>query len=68
MADETVLICPQGAETAPISHGATGYEAWHHHASGHWLVRVPTWTVPHFRSSGAGFVVAPDELQAEQPP
>jgi hypothetical protein len=39
-----------------------------HHATGHWLVRVPAWTARYFCSSGAGLVVAPDELQAEQPP
>jgi len=38
-----VLICPPGAESAPISHGATNYEPYREHgrAGGAWLVEVP---------------------------
>lgn len=66
--DGVVLICPPGSEQAPISMGPDGYWAWRHHASNHWLVRVPAWTVEYFCHRGAGFVVAPDELQREEPP
>jgi hypothetical protein len=66
--DGVVLICPPGSEQAPISHGPDGYWAWHHQETNHWLVRVPAWTVEYFCHRGAGFVVAPDELQREEPP
>ncbi len=37
------LVCPPGAESAPISHGAEGFEAYreHGHGGGRWLVDVP---------------------------
>ena len=38
-----VLVCPPGAELAPISHGAVAFEPWREHgrAGGLWLVEVP---------------------------
>ena len=36
------LVCPSGAESAPISHGETAYRAYRvHKASDVWLVDVP---------------------------
>ena len=36
------LVCPPGAESAPISHGETAYRAYRvHKASDVWLVDVP---------------------------
>lgn len=40
--DFVTLVCPPGAELAPISHGAIGYEAYRELGrSGLWLVDVP---------------------------
>jgi hypothetical protein len=33
-----------------------------------WLVRVPGHIYRHFTDSGAGFALAPDELQSRLPP
>jgi len=67
MADDTVvLVCPAGSQDAAISEGTTSYECWHHHASGHWLTRVPM-TVAQHLCFNAGFYKAPDALQGERP-
>jgi hypothetical protein len=52
--------------TAPISHGPTGYEAWHDHELNLWLVRVPEHAAPHF-CQGAGFY-APGFVRDRRPP
>jgi predicted phosphoadenosine phosphosulfate sulfurtransferase len=59
------LICPPGAEQGAISQGATSWEPWHDHASGKWLVRVPSEVARHF-TWNAGFYLAPPELQSKQ--
>jgi hypothetical protein len=65
--DLIVLVCPSGAEQAPISEGTVGYEAFHHHASGHWLVAVPEEAARHFCGGVGGFYRAPPELQHLRP-
>jgi hypothetical protein len=66
---DVVLICPTGVESGmPPAHGSQSYEPWHHHASGQWLIRCDDVAARYFCWSGAGFRLAPDELQGEQPP
>jgi hypothetical protein len=50
------LICPPGAETAPISHGALAWEAYRESGPGRgrWLVDVPG-EVAHFLCWNGGF-------------
>jgi hypothetical protein len=62
-----VLVCPSGAEQAPISEGTVGYEAFHHHAAGCWLVAVPEPAAGHFCAGVAGFYRAPAALQHLRP-
>ena len=57
-ADYVVLICPPGAEAAPISHGPVSYQAFPEepgNAHSRWLVRVPRFAAYHFCRVG-GFV------------
>jgi hypothetical protein len=63
--DLVVLVCPSGAEQAPISEGTTGYEAFH--AAGCWLVAVPAAAAGHFCGGVAGFYRAPAEMQHLRP-
>ena len=56
-----------GAELAPISEGTVGYEAFHHHAAGCWLVAVPEPAAGHFCAGVAGFYRAPAALQHLRP-
>jgi hypothetical protein len=67
MADDdfVTLVCPSGAELAPISHGVVSYEPWHDHTHNLWLVRVPMAAATHFCWNG-GFYKAPDALQGER--
>jgi hypothetical protein len=56
------LIAPPGAQDAPVSFGATGYQCFPETPGdprSRWLVRVPAYTVQHFLGVG-GFVVLPD--------
>ena len=48
--DWMILVCPAGAETAPISHGTTAYEAYRediHSPHSRWLVAVPRYVAVH---------------------
>jgi hypothetical protein len=51
------LVCPVGAESAPVSHGSDGFEAFREHGPGwgRWLVDVPAAAAAHFCRTG-GFV------------
>jgi len=50
------LLCPQGAEQAPISHGTTAYWAFRQHGeTGPWIVRVSQEAAPYL-CRNAGFV------------
>ena len=47
------LVCPPGAESAPISHGETAYRAYRiHQASDVWLVDVPVEVARHLMWNG----------------
>jgi hypothetical protein len=53
------LVCPAGAEGAPVSHGEAGYEAFRERGgdrSSKWLVDVPAEAALYF-IRGAGFHV-----------
>jgi hypothetical protein len=64
------LVCPSGAENGPVSHGEQAWEAFRatHRGRRLWLVRIPVHIYRHFVDSGAGFALAPDELQSRLPP
>jgi hypothetical protein len=50
------LLCPQGAEQAPISHGTTAYWAFREHGEpGPWIVRVSREAATYLCRNG-GFV------------
>jgi hypothetical protein len=66
VSDDVVLVCPAGAETALISEGAIGYEAFHHRETGRWYVVVPMTVAAHLCWNG-GFYRAPDHLQGLRP-
>jgi hypothetical protein len=51
------LVCPLGAESAPISHGTTAFRSYRaHKASDLWLADVPVGVAQHFLWN-AGFYV-----------
>jgi hypothetical protein len=58
------LVCPPGAETALISHGDVGYEAYREvgPGAGRWLVDVPR-HVAHFLCWNGGFAPLDPNLQ-----
>jgi hypothetical protein len=64
------LVCPVGAENGPVSHGSTAWQPFpaRHRGMRVWLVRVPTHIYRFFTDTGAGFALAPDELQNRLPP
>jgi hypothetical protein len=50
-----ILVCPPGAEAAPISHGTTAYvpyRADHTNPSSLWLVEVPPEVGQHLMHNG----------------
>jgi hypothetical protein len=61
-ADYVVLICPPGAETAPISHGPVGYQAYPEepgNAHSRWLVKVPRHVSFYLREKGGFWPLDP---------
>lgn len=47
------LVCPPGAESAPISHGTTAYRSYRvHKMSDIWLVDVPVEVARHLMWNG----------------
>jgi hypothetical protein len=58
LSDLVVLVCPAGAETAPVSQGSVGYQAYPETPGDprtRWLVQVPRYVAVHFCRVG-GFV------------
>jgi hypothetical protein len=63
-ADYVILICPPGAESAPISHGAQSYHCWredHRDAASRWLVAVPLEVARHLTWNAGFTFYSPDK-------
>jgi hypothetical protein len=59
------LVCPPGAESAPISHGATAYRSYRvHKASDVWLVDVPLEVARPLMRNGGFYVYQAEPSQA----
>jgi hypothetical protein len=60
--DLVTLVCPPGAELAPISHGDGAFTPWREHGDhGIWLVRVPREVARHFCWNGGFRVFEPPD-------
>lgn len=58
------LVCPPGAESAPISHGAMAYRSYRvHKASDVWLVDVPVEVARHLMWNGGFYPYEAETFQ-----